>query len=48
MDGGPDPTEGQSLPRPKDRHGRFKLRRVTSKKKMRAKLKSVKTEGSVR
>jgi RNA-directed DNA polymerase len=28
----------------KDRHGRFKLRRTTSKKKMRAKLKSVKTE----
>jgi RNA-directed DNA polymerase len=28
----------------KDRHGRFKLKRVTSKKKMRAKLKSVKTE----
>ena len=28
----------------KDRHGRFKLRRVTSKKKMQAKLKSVKTE----
>jgi len=27
-----------------DRHGRFKLKRVTSKKKMRAKLKSVKTE----
>jgi RNA-directed DNA polymerase len=28
----------------KDRHGRFKLKRITSKKKMRAKLKSVKTE----
>jgi RNA-directed DNA polymerase len=28
----------------KDRHGRFKLKRVTSKRKMRAKLKSVKTE----
>jgi len=28
----------------KNRHGRFKLRRVTSKKKMRAKLRSVKTE----
>jgi RNA-directed DNA polymerase len=28
----------------KDRHGRFKLKRVTSKKKMRAKLKSVKAE----
>jgi len=28
----------------KDRHGRFKLKRVTSKKKMHAKLKSVKTE----
>jgi RNA-directed DNA polymerase len=28
----------------KDRRGRFKLKRVTSKKKMRAKLKSVKTE----
>jgi group II intron reverse transcriptase/maturase len=28
----------------KNRHGRFKLRRVTSKKKMRAKLQSVKTE----
>ena len=28
----------------KDKHGRFKLRRITSKKKMRAKLKSVKTE----
>jgi group II intron reverse transcriptase/maturase len=28
----------------KDRHGRFKLRRVTSKKKMRSKLHSVKTE----
>jgi len=28
----------------KDRHGRFKLKRVTSKKKMRAKLKTVKTE----
>ena len=28
----------------KDRHGRFKLRRVTSKKRMRAKLRSVKTE----
>jgi len=28
----------------KDRHGRFKLKRVTSKKKMRAKLRSVKTE----
>ena len=28
----------------KDRNGRFKLKRVTSKKKMRAKLKSVKTE----
>jgi group II intron reverse transcriptase/maturase len=28
----------------KDRHGHFKLRRVTSKKKMHAKLKSVKTE----
>jgi RNA-directed DNA polymerase len=28
----------------KDRHGRFKLKRTTSKKKMRAKLKSVKTE----
>jgi RNA-directed DNA polymerase len=28
----------------RDRHGRFKLKRVTSKKKMRAKLKSVKTE----
>jgi hypothetical protein len=28
----------------KDRHGRFKLKRVTSKKKMRAKLKAVKTE----
>jgi RNA-directed DNA polymerase len=28
----------------KDRHGRFKLKRVTSKKKMRSKLKSVKTE----
>jgi group II intron reverse transcriptase/maturase len=27
-----------------DRHGRFKLKRVTSKKKMRSKLKSVKTE----
>jgi group II intron reverse transcriptase/maturase len=27
-----------------DRHGRFKLRRVTSKKKMRVKLRSVKTE----
>jgi RNA-directed DNA polymerase len=27
-----------------DRHGRFQLKRVTSKKKMRAKLKSVKTE----
>ncbi len=27
-----------------DRHGRFKLKRVTSKKKMRAKLKSVKAE----
>jgi RNA-directed DNA polymerase len=27
-----------------DRHGRFKLKRVTSKKKMHAKLKSVKTE----
>ena len=27
-----------------DRHGRFKLKRVTSKKKVRAKLKSVKTE----
>jgi len=27
-----------------DRHGRFKLKRVTSKKKMRVKLKSVKTE----
>ncbi len=27
-----------------DRHGRFKLKRVTSKKKMQAKLKSVKTE----
>jgi RNA-directed DNA polymerase len=27
-----------------DRHGRFKLERVTSKKKMRSKLKSVKTE----
>ena len=27
-----------------DRHGRFKLKRTTSKKKMRAKLKSVKTE----
>jgi RNA-directed DNA polymerase len=28
----------------KDRHGRFKLKRVTSKKKMRAKLRSVKAE----
>ena len=28
----------------KDRHGRFKLKRVTSKKKMRAKLRAVKTE----
>src|SRR5437763_4302168 len=28
----------------KDRHGRFMLRRVTSKKKMRSKLKAVKTE----
>ena len=28
----------------KDRHGRFKLKRVTSKKKMRSKLKAVKTE----
>ena len=28
----------------KDKHGRFKLKRVTSKKKMRAKLKSVKAE----
>jgi RNA-directed DNA polymerase len=28
----------------KDRHGRFKLRRVTSKKKMRSKLHAVKTE----
>jgi RNA-directed DNA polymerase len=28
----------------KDKHGRFKLRRITSKKKMRAKLKAVKTE----
>jgi RNA-directed DNA polymerase len=28
----------------KDRHGRFKLKRVTSKKKMQAKLRSVKTE----
>ena len=28
----------------KDRHGRFKLRRITSKKKMRAKLSAVKTE----
>jgi RNA-directed DNA polymerase len=28
----------------KDRHGRFKLRRTTSKKKMRAKLRSVKAE----
>jgi group II intron reverse transcriptase/maturase len=28
----------------KNRHGRFKLKRVTSKKKMRAKLRSVKTE----
>ena len=28
----------------KDRHGRFKLKRVTSKKKMRAKLHAVKTE----
>ena len=28
----------------KDRHGRFKLKRVTSKKKMRAKLKAVKAE----
>jgi group II intron reverse transcriptase/maturase len=28
----------------KDRHGRFKLKRVTSKKKMRSKLKSVKAE----
>ena len=28
----------------KDRHGRFKLKRVTSKKKMRSKLRSVKTE----
>jgi RNA-directed DNA polymerase len=28
----------------KDKHGRFKLRRTTSKKKMRAKLKAVKTE----
>jgi RNA-directed DNA polymerase len=28
----------------KDKHGRFKLKRTTSKKKMRAKLKSVKTE----
>jgi group II intron reverse transcriptase/maturase len=28
----------------KDRHGRFKLKRITSKKKMRAKLKSVKAE----
>ena len=27
-----------------DRHGRFKLKRVTSKKKMRAKLRSVKTD----
>jgi group II intron reverse transcriptase/maturase len=28
----------------KDKHGRFKLRRITSKKKLRAKLKSVKAE----
>ena len=28
----------------KDKHGRFKLKRVTSKKKMRSKLKAVKTE----
>ncbi|MCA1679546.1 MAG: group II intron reverse transcriptase/maturase [Actinobacteria bacterium] len=28
----------------KDRHGRFKLRRITSKKKMRAKLRSLKVE----
>jgi group II intron reverse transcriptase/maturase len=32
----------------KGRHGRFKVRRVTSKKKMRAKLKSVKTEMRLR
>jgi RNA-directed DNA polymerase len=32
----------------KDRHGRFKLKRVTSKKKMQAKLKSVKTEMRIR
>ena len=44
MDEGPDPTEGRSLPRPTTRSGRFKLKRVTSKKKMRAKLKSVKAE----
>ena len=44
MDTCPDPTEGLSLPRPKDRHGRFKLKRVTSKKKMRAKLKAIKAE----
>ena len=37
-------SEGPSLPRPKDRRGRFKLRRVTSKKRLRAKLSSVKTE----
>jgi len=44
VDEGPDPSEGRSLPRPKTRTGRFTLKRVTSKKRMAAKLSEVKTE----
>ena len=40
----PHNGEALSLPRSTNRRGGFKLKRVTSKKKMQAKLKSVKTE----
>jgi hypothetical protein len=37
-------AKGRSLPRPKTKTGRFKLKRVTAKKRMQARLRAVKTE----
>jgi RNA-directed DNA polymerase len=44
VDERPDPTEGRSLPRRKDRRGRFQLKRITDSKRSRAKLRALRGE----